>query len=54
MIDADVSQQHTCQGVGADKDRVMLQTEFNGNVSLFLLPNKFNLDFERETTISGK
>ena len=53
VVDADILQQHTCKGIGADGDRVMLQTESNGNISLFLLPKKFNLDFEKQTTISG-
>ena len=53
VVDPDVGQTHTCQGVGQDKDRLVFQTEANGNISMYVLPNKFNLDYEKNQQVSG-
>ena len=54
IVDPDVGQTHTCQGIGPDKDRLVFQTEANGNVSMYVLPKKFNLDYEKSKQVSGK
>ena len=53
VVDPDVGQTHTCQGVGQDKDRLVFQTEANGNISMYVLPKKFNLDYEKNKQVSG-
>ncbi|XP_066935500.1 protocadherin Fat 4-like isoform X3 [Clytia hemisphaerica] len=51
VVDPDVSQTHTCQGLGQDKDRLVFQTEASGNISMYVLPKKFNLDYEKNKQV---
>ena len=54
VIDRDIGQRHTCQGLGQDKDRLILQTEVNGNISLYVIGNKFKLDYETTKQFTGR
>ena len=54
ILDDDIGQMHTCDGIGSDKDWIETLTENNGNVSVFILGNKKKTNFEDSQSFNSK